>query len=142
MVFPKEEKRLPRHVLTQEEVEAGARPAHISRPADYACAILELLYSSGLRRKEVLGLMHSDIDRERHLILGARKRQQGSLRTVGRAPSRQFLFATSRQIGYNTPSYLASQSHLAPPARDTVLEGVRTVHDAQNTLYVEGNPPQ
>ena len=32
-------------------------------------AILELLYSSGLRRKEVLGLVRSDIDRERRVIL-------------------------------------------------------------------------
>ena len=70
MVFPKEEKRLPRHALTQQEVEAVLAQPDITRPCGLRMrAILELLYSSGLRRKEVLGLVRSDIDRERRVIL-------------------------------------------------------------------------
>jgi integrase/recombinase XerD len=70
MVFPKEEKRLPRHALTQGEVEAILAQPDISRPCGLRMrAILELLYSSGLRRQEVLNLERSDIDRERRVIL-------------------------------------------------------------------------
>ena len=70
MVFPKEEKRLPRHALTQEEVEAVLAQPDITRPCGLRMrAILELLYSSGLRRQEVLNLEQSDIDRQRRVIL-------------------------------------------------------------------------
>ncbi len=70
MVFPKEEKRLPRHALTQEEAEAVLAQPDITRPCGLRMrAILELLYSSGLRRQEVLNLEQSDIDRERRVIL-------------------------------------------------------------------------
>ena len=55
MVFPKEEKRLPRHALSLEEVEAVLAQPDVARPCGLRMrAILELLYSSGLRRMEVL----------------------------------------------------------------------------------------
>ena len=70
MIFPKEEKRLPRHALSLQEVEAVLAQPDITRPCGLRMrAILELLYSSGLRRMEVLRLERSDIDRERRVIL-------------------------------------------------------------------------
>ena len=70
MVFPKEEQRLPRHALTQEEVEAVLAQPDITRPCGLRMrAMLELFYSSGLRRQEVLNLELSDIDRQRRVIL-------------------------------------------------------------------------
>jgi integrase/recombinase XerD len=70
MVFPKEEKRLPRHALSLEEVEAVLAQPDVTRPCGLRMrAILELLYSSGLRRMEVLRLEQSDIDRQRRVIL-------------------------------------------------------------------------
>jgi len=70
LIFPKEEKRLPRHALTQQEVEAVLEQPDVTRPCGLRLrAILELLYSSGLRRQEVLRLERSDIDRQRRVIL-------------------------------------------------------------------------
>jgi integrase/recombinase XerD len=70
MVFPKEEKRLPRHALTEQEVEAVLEQPDVTQPCGLRMrAILELLYSSGLRRQEVLNLALSDIDRPRRVIL-------------------------------------------------------------------------
>ena len=68
--LPKEEKRLPRHILTQQEVESILEQPNL----DTLCglrlrAILELFYSSGLRRMEVLNLELGDIDRQRGVIL-------------------------------------------------------------------------
>jgi integrase/recombinase XerD len=70
LVFPREEKRLPRHALSESEVEAILAQPDIAKPCGLRTrAILELLYSSGLRRQEVLSLELSDIDRGRHVIL-------------------------------------------------------------------------
>jgi integrase/recombinase XerD len=70
MTFPQEEKRLPRHALSQEEVEAVLEQPDITRPCGLRMrAMLELFYSSGLRRQEVLNLELSDIDRPRRVIL-------------------------------------------------------------------------
>jgi integrase/recombinase XerD len=61
---------LPRHALTQQEAEAVLEQPDITRPCGLRMrAILELLYSSGLRRQEVLRLEQSDIDRPRRVIL-------------------------------------------------------------------------
>ena len=68
--LPKEEKRLPRHALSREEVEAILEQPDITRPCGLRLrAILEVLYSSGVRRREVLNLELGDIDRERRVIL-------------------------------------------------------------------------
>jgi len=70
MQLPKEEKRLPRHALSQEEVEAVLAQPDVTRPCGLRMrAILELLYSTALRRQEVLNLQHSDIDRARRVLL-------------------------------------------------------------------------
>ncbi len=68
--LPREEKRLPRHALSEIEVEAIMAQADISKPSGLRTrAVLEVLYSSGLRRQEVLSLHVTDLDRQRRVIL-------------------------------------------------------------------------
>lgn len=70
MQLPREEKRLPRHALSQSEVEAvlaQADPRTLFGLRNRA--ILETLYSTGLRREEVLALQLGDLDRERLTVL-------------------------------------------------------------------------
>jgi integrase/recombinase XerD len=68
--LPREEKRLPRHALSESEVEAIMAQADLSKPSGLRTrAILEVLYSSGLRRQEVLSLHLTDLDRQRRVIL-------------------------------------------------------------------------
>ncbi|MCP5045504.1 MAG: tyrosine-type recombinase/integrase, partial [bacterium] len=70
MQLPKEEKRLPRHALSQSEVEAVLAQADPSTTVGLRTrTIMELLYSTALRRAEVLNLHLSDIDRERNVVL-------------------------------------------------------------------------
>ena len=70
MVLPREEKRLPRHALSQSEVEAVLAQADPSTLVGLRTrAIMELLYSTGLRRAEALNLYLSDLDRERLVVL-------------------------------------------------------------------------
>ena len=68
--LPKLERRLPRHVLTISEVEqvlAGADPASTHGLRDRA--ILEVLYSTGIRRTELVNLAVYDIDAERGTLM-------------------------------------------------------------------------
>ena len=68
--LPKEEKRLPRHALSQQEVEAVLAQADLSCPFGLRNrAILETLYSTGLRRAEAAALQLSDVDRQRSVVL-------------------------------------------------------------------------
>ena len=70
MQLPREEKRLPRHALSEDEVEAILAQADISTPVGLRTrAIMETLYSTGLRRSEALNLHLSDLDRQRQVIL-------------------------------------------------------------------------
>ena len=67
---PRETKRLPRHALSPEEVEAVLEQADPSAPYGLRNrAILEMLYSTGLRRAEALALELSDVDRRRRAVL-------------------------------------------------------------------------
>jgi integrase/recombinase XerD len=68
--LPKLERRLPRHVLNIQEVEqvmAGADPATPHGLRDRA--ILEVLYSTGIRRTELVNLALYDIDAERGTLM-------------------------------------------------------------------------
>ena len=68
--LPRDERRLPRHPLSVTEVEAVLAQADLTTPHGLRNrAILELLYSTGLRRDESLGLEFTDIDRERRTLL-------------------------------------------------------------------------
>ena len=64
--LPRAEKRLPRHVLTASEAEQILALPDIADPLGLRDrAILEMLYSTGMRRLELLGLKLYDLDAER-----------------------------------------------------------------------------
>jgi integrase/recombinase XerD len=68
--LPRLEHRLPKHVLTIAEVEQVMRQADITEPRGLRDrAILETLYSTGIRRRELIGLALYDIDRERGTVM-------------------------------------------------------------------------
>ncbi len=61
--LPRMPQHIPRHILSQNEVGALMNAADITTPEGLRDrAIMELLYSSGLRRQECAGLRLSDID--------------------------------------------------------------------------------
>lgn len=64
--LPRAEKRLPRHVLTAAEAERVLALPDVAQPLGVRDrAMLEALYSTGLRRMELLGLKLYDLDQER-----------------------------------------------------------------------------
>ena len=68
--LPKLERRLPRHVLTREEAESILEQPSLDEPLGVRDrAILEVLYSTGIRRGEVLGLSIYDLDAERGTLM-------------------------------------------------------------------------
>jgi integrase/recombinase XerD len=68
--LPKRQQRLPRHVLTAREAEQILSLPNVSEPLGLRDrAILETLYSTGMRRMELVGLGLYDIDRERGTVL-------------------------------------------------------------------------
>ena len=63
--LPKVEHRLPKHVLTASEAEQViAQATHVRERA-----ILETFYSTGVRRRELIGLGIYDLDRERGTLM-------------------------------------------------------------------------
>lgn len=68
--LPKLEHRLPRHVLTQSEAEQVVNVPNVTMPTGIRDrAILETLYSTGIRRMELVGLRLYDIDADRGTII-------------------------------------------------------------------------
>ncbi len=68
--LPRLEKRLPKHVLTAAEAEQVLNQADITTPLGLRDrAMLEVLYSTGMRRMELLGLRLYDLDAERGTII-------------------------------------------------------------------------
>jgi integrase/recombinase XerD len=68
--LPRLEHRLPKHVLNIREAEAVLAKANIHDPLGLRDrAILETLYSTGIRRLEVIGLKIFDIDSDRGTIM-------------------------------------------------------------------------
>jgi integrase/recombinase XerD len=68
--LPRQEKRLPKHVLTAEEAEMVlAQPDVRDAMGIRDRAILETLYSTGIRRMEVLNLSVYDLDAERGTLM-------------------------------------------------------------------------
>jgi integrase/recombinase XerD len=68
--LPRLEKRLPRYVLTMSEVEQVMRQPKLDEPMGVRDrAILETLYSTGMRRRELMGLSLFDLDRERGTVM-------------------------------------------------------------------------
>jgi len=68
--LPRIERRLPKHVLSVEEVEAVlAQPDLTEATGLRDRAMLEVLYSTGIRRSELANLQLYDLDAERHTLL-------------------------------------------------------------------------
>lgn len=68
--LPRVEKRLPRHILNVKEVEAIlAVPDLTTELGIRDRAILEALYSTGIRRMELINLKCHDVDSERGTIM-------------------------------------------------------------------------
>ncbi len=68
--LPKVEKRLPKPALTAGEAELVLAQPDLTTPAGVRDrAMLEVLYSTGIRRIELAGLAVFDIDRDRHTLL-------------------------------------------------------------------------
>jgi integrase/recombinase XerD len=68
--LPRLEHRLPKHVLTIGEVEQVLRQPNLNEPIGVRDrAILETLYSTGIRRRELMGLSLFDLDRERGTVM-------------------------------------------------------------------------
>ena len=90
IILPKLPQRLPRAVLNAEEAEAVLARPDVSLPEGLRDrAMLELLYSTGLRRAELAGLLLFDVDATRGTVFvregKGRKRQS---RPRGRARAR------------------------------------------------------
>jgi integrase/recombinase XerD len=67
--LPRLDKRLPKAILTQSEIEAILNNIDVSDPMGVRDrAIIEVLYSTGMRRMEVINLRWDDIDTERGTI--------------------------------------------------------------------------
>ena len=68
--LPRLEKRLPKHVLTLEEVERVLAGPDLATPYGIRDrAILETFYSTGIRRMEMAGLKLYDVDVERETLV-------------------------------------------------------------------------
>jgi len=68
--LPRQEKRLPKHVLTIDEAERVLDVPDVSDPIGLRDrAILETLYSTGIRRMEVANLLVYDLDAERGTLM-------------------------------------------------------------------------
>jgi integrase/recombinase XerD len=68
--LPRLEKRLPKHVLTASEAEQVVNQADVGEPFGMRDrAILETLYSTGMRRMEVVHLRLFDLDVERGTVM-------------------------------------------------------------------------
>ncbi len=68
--LPKLEKRLPKHVLTIEEAETVLRQPNLDESLGLRDrAMLEVFYSTGIRRMELINLRLYDLDRERGTLM-------------------------------------------------------------------------
>lgn len=68
--LPRLEHRLPKHVLTTAEAEQVLRQPDLTEPMGVRDrAMLETLYSTGMRRRELMGLQVFDLDRERGTVM-------------------------------------------------------------------------
>ena len=69
LVYPKLEPRLPRHVLSHSQIETIISQPAVDTPLGLRDrALLELFYSTGMRRAEVCGLTLQDVDRQNGII--------------------------------------------------------------------------
>jgi len=70
LLLPRLEKRLPKHVLTAREAESVLNQPDVTEPMGVRDrAILEVFYSTGMRRSELAHLQLFDIDAERGTVM-------------------------------------------------------------------------
>ena len=70
LVMPRSEKRLPRAVLSPLEADTVMNQPNVREPIGLRDrAMLETLYSTGMRRSELLGLRVDDLDVERGTVM-------------------------------------------------------------------------
>ena len=70
LVLPKQPRQLPRHLLTVADIESVINQADIETPSGIRNrAILETLYSTGIRRSELINLTLYDADAERGTLM-------------------------------------------------------------------------
>lgn len=70
LLIPRLTRRLPRDVLTAEEAERVINVPDVSTPRGLRDrAILEVLYSTGMRRMEIVAFSLYDLDRERGTVM-------------------------------------------------------------------------
>ena len=82
LALPRRVQQLPRGVLSAREAEAVLAQPDITRPTGLRDrAILETLYSTGIRRAELCALRRGDIDAERQ-VLWVRQGKGGRQRVV------------------------------------------------------------
>ncbi len=69
MEYPKREKRLPKHTLTAEEAEQVMSQPDVNSPVGLRDrAILEVFYSTGIRRAELIGLDLADVNQSAGIL--------------------------------------------------------------------------
>ncbi|MXE70829.1 tyrosine-type recombinase/integrase, partial [Escherichia coli] len=69
LTLPKEEKRLPAQVFSEQETRQVLQSLDTEKPLGLRNrAILEVLWSTGIRRMEVANLMLSDVDFTRGVV--------------------------------------------------------------------------
>ena len=82
--LPRLGKRLPKHVLTTSEAEAVINQADVLDPLGIRDrAILETLYSTGMRRMELIGLKVYDLDVERGTVMVHGKGKKDRMIPIG-----------------------------------------------------------
>ena len=69
LILPRPHKRLPKAILSQDEVERVLKQTLLSEDAIRDRAMLETLYASGIRRAELTNLKLDDIDLEQHTLM-------------------------------------------------------------------------
>jgi integrase/recombinase XerD len=68
--LPRQERKLPAVILSHEEIEQIMQQVNLNEPMGYRDrAILETLYSTGIRRKELCNLEIHDLDMEKELVM-------------------------------------------------------------------------
>ena len=127
--LPRQEKRLPKHVLTIDEAERVLDVPNVNDPIGLRDrAILETLYSTGIRRMEAIRLSVYDVDAERGtLVVRQGKGKKDRMVPIGeRAAAWVERYRTEARPGLVMPPdeavlFLTQEGEAFSPARLTQL---------------------
>jgi integrase/recombinase XerD len=120
--LPKQPQRLPRNIPTMQEVEAILMQADVAdAPGLRDRALLETLYSTGMRRTELVNLKLFDVDLARHIVFvreGKGKRDR--VIPIGQRACRwidKYLLEARPQLlaGDNQSLFLTNYGQTLPP---------------------------